>query len=183
MLSSDSCYVPLLQCYEHLSTFLLPCRKIVFERFHHRYLKQLRVNVMVKALRYQSDGPGIDSLWCHWGFFPWHRTEPSALGSTQPLKMFNSDFSYVKGGWFARLTTYQPRSAERQEHSYYSYCCLCILLLSMYSYCSSMYSYCSSIYSYRCLCILIVVYVFLDAATLIEVFPCFFLGCKANARV
>jgi hypothetical protein len=50
------------------------------------------------------------------------------------------------------------------------------LLLSIYSYCSSMYSYCR-------LCILIVVYVFLDAATLTEVFPCFFLGCKANARV
>jgi hypothetical protein len=50
------------------------------------------------------------------------------------------------------------------------------LTLSMYSYCSSMYSYC-------CLCILIVVYVFLDAATLTEGFPCFFLGCKANARV
>ena len=58
----------------------------------------------------------------------------------------------------------------------YSYCCLCILTMSMYSYCSSMYSYC-------CLCVLIVVYVFLDAATLTEVFPCFFLGCKANARV
>ena len=50
------------------------------------------------------------------------------------------------------------------------------LLWSMYSYCSPMYSYC-------CLCILIVVYVFLDAATLTEVFLCFFLGCKANARV
>jgi len=37
-------------------------------------------------------------------------------------------------------------------------------------------------YSYCRLCILIVVYVFLDAATLTEVFPCFFLGCKANAR-
>ena len=46
-----------------------------------------------------------------------------------------------------------------------------------------MYSYCTSMYSYCCLCILIVVYVFLDAATLTEVFPCFFLGCKANARV
>ena len=33
------------------------------------------------------------------------------------------------------------------------------------------------------LCILIVVYVFLDAAILTEVFPCFFLSCKANARV
>ena len=28
-----------------------------------------------------------------------------------------------------------------------------------------------------------VVYVFLDAATLTEVFPCFFLSCKANVRV
>ena len=28
-----------------------------------------------------------------------------------------------------------------------------------------------------------VVYVFLDAATLTEIFPCFFLSCKANARV
>ena len=37
--------------------------------------------------------------------------------------------------------------------------------------------------SYCCLCKLIVVYVLLDAATLTEVFPCFFLGCKANARV
>jgi hypothetical protein len=50
------------------------------------------------------------------------------------------------------------------------------LLLSMYSYCSSMYSYC-------CLCFLIFVYVFLDAATLTEGFPCSFLGCKTNARV
>ena len=52
--------------------------------------------------------------------------------------------------------------------SMYSYCCLYILIVRP---------------SYRCLCILILVYVFLDAATLIEVFPCFFLGCKANARV
>ena len=33
------------------------------------------------------------------------------------------------------------------------------------------------------LCIRIVVYVFLDAATVTEVFPCFSLSCKANARV
>ena len=37
-----------------------------------------------------------------------------------------------------------------------------------------------AMYSY---CYLCVVYVFLDAATLTEVFPCFFLSCKANARV
>ena len=30
-------------------------------------------------------------------------------------------------------------------------------------------------YSYCCLCILIVVYVFLDAATMTDVFPCFYL--------
>jgi len=37
-----------------------------------------------------------------------------------------------------------------------------------------------AMYSYRCLCVM---YVFLVAATLTEVFPCFFLNCKANARV
>ena len=47
--------------------------------------------------------------------------------------------------------------------SIYSYCCLCILIVRP--------------------CILIVVHVFLDAATLTEVFPCSFLGCKTNARV
>jgi len=39
------------------------------------------------------------------------------------------------------------------------------------------------IYVYLLLVYVIVVYVFLDAATLTEVFPCFFLSCKANARV
>ena len=56
-------------------------------------------------------------------------------------------------------------------------------MLSMYSLLLSMYSYCSSMYSYCCLCVLIVVYVLLDVATLSEVFPCFFFGCKANVRV
>ena len=37
-----------------------------------------------------------------------------------------------------------------------------------------------AMYSYCCLC---VVYIFLDAATLTEVFSCLFLSCKANARV
>ena len=30
-------------------------------------------SVVVKALRYYSEGPGIDSRWCRWGFFPWLR--------------------------------------------------------------------------------------------------------------
>ena len=73
----------------------------------------------------------------------------------------------------------------------YFYCkSLCILIFRpfilnfVYAFLFlSMYSYCSSMCSYRCLCILIVVYVFLEAAILTEIFPCFFLGCKANARV
>jgi len=40
-----------------------------------------------------------------------------------------------------------------------------------------------AIYVHLLLVYVIVVYVFLDAATLTEVFPCFFLSCKANARV
>jgi len=43
--------------------------------------------------------------------------------------------------------------------------------------------YCWCMMSCRCLCIRTVVYVFLDAATLTEGFPCFFLSCKVNARV
>jgi len=39
------------------------------------------------------------------------------------------------------------------------------------------------IFVYLLLVYVVVVYVFLDAATLTEVFPCFFLNCKANARV
>ena len=78
------------------------------------------------------------------------------------------------------------------KESMYSYCCLCTCILIVrprilnvpYVFLLlSMYSYCSSMYSYRCLCILIVAHVFLDAATMTEVFPCFFLGCKANVRV
>jgi len=39
------------------------------------------------------------------------------------------------------------------------------------------------IYVYLLLVYVIAVYVFLDAATLTEVYPFFFLSCKANARV
>ena len=72
--------------------------------------------VVVKALCYWSDGPGIDSQWCHWGFFPWLLTEPCALGSTHPLKMSTRDLSWGKAGRCVWLTTYHPCSAERQEN-------------------------------------------------------------------
>jgi len=42
--------------------------------------------VVVKALRYKSEGTGIDSRWCHW-IFQWHipSDRTMVLGSTQPL--------------------------------------------------------------------------------------------------
>jgi len=49
--------------------------------FCHRYSSLLFLklstyfstsSVVVKALRYQSKGPGIDPRWYHWGFFPWY---------------------------------------------------------------------------------------------------------------
>ena len=57
----------------------------------------------------------------------------------------------------------KARDLLNSYQAMHSYSCLCILIVSV--------------------CILIAVNVFLDAATLTEVFPCFFLSCKANARV
>ena len=73
-------------------------------------------SVLVKALSCSSGGPGIDSQWFHWGFFPWLLMEPCNLGSTQPLKMSTRNFSSGKGGRCVRLTTYHPCTAERQEN-------------------------------------------------------------------
>ena len=70
-------------------------------------------SIVVKALRYLSNGPGIDSQWCHWGFFPWlPPMEPHALGSIQLLKMSTRDFSWGKGGQCVRLMTYHLHSAN-----------------------------------------------------------------------
>jgi hypothetical protein len=43
-------------------------------------------SVVVKALRYYTDGPGNNSWWCHW-IFQWHIPSDCtmAVGSTQPL--------------------------------------------------------------------------------------------------
>ena len=61
--------------------------------------------VVVKALRYKSEGPGIDSRY-HRGFFPWHLTVSCALGSTQPLKTEYQVNPWGKGSRCVRLTTY-----------------------------------------------------------------------------
>ena len=90
-------------------------KKLNILEFHN--LCRVWGSVVVKALRYQSDSPGIDSRWCHWGFFPWlPLTEPCVLGLTQPLKMSTRDFSWGQGSRYVWLTTYHPLSTERQEN-------------------------------------------------------------------
>jgi hypothetical protein len=49
------------------------------------------------------------------GIFSVAPTEPSTLGSTQPLKVSTRDFSWGKGGRCLRLTTYHPCSAEQES--------------------------------------------------------------------
>ena len=69
---------------------------------------------MVKALRYLSDGPGIDPRWCHLGFFfPWFLpTKPCALRSTQPLKMSSPEVK-AAGAFGGRPTTLVVPKVEK----------------------------------------------------------------------
>ena len=60
-------------------------------------------SVVVKALRYKTEGPAIDSR-CRRGFFPWHLTVPCALSSAS--KNEYQDNPGGKGGRCVRLTTY-----------------------------------------------------------------------------
>ena len=64
---------------------------------------------MVKALRYKSVGPGIESKRWRLEFILCQQTFPCALGSTQPLKMRG------KGGRCVRVTTLPPSCAECLE--------------------------------------------------------------------
>jgi hypothetical protein len=61
-------------------------------------------------------------------------------------------------------------------------------------FCMLLFNFVSYVFLFLCLCILIVMYVLLcifsfhranwhSSTSLTEVFPCFFLSCKANARV
>ena len=72
--------------------------------------------VVVKALRYYSDGLGIDSRWYHWGFFSVATYKTMCPGVDSASKNEYQAFSWGKGGRCLRLTTYHPRSAERQEN-------------------------------------------------------------------
>jgi hypothetical protein len=69
-------------------------------------------SVVVKALRYKSDGPEIDSRWCQY-FLP---TVPWSWGSTQPIvKMSTRNIPGGEGGRCVRLTTSPPSCAECHE--------------------------------------------------------------------
>ena len=83
-------------------------------------------SVVVKALRYKSVGPGIDSKRWHLEFILWQLTFPCALGSNQPIKKNEyHDIIGGKGGRCVRVTTLPPSYAEclviwsfnRPEHS------------------------------------------------------------------
>ena len=85
---------------------------IFVSKYKEHYVQQRGAwgSVVVKALRQQSDGPGIDSQWYHWGFFLWYPRQNHV--STQPLKVSTRDFSWDKGGRCFWLTTNHPCSAE-----------------------------------------------------------------------
>jgi hypothetical protein len=74
------------------------------------------------------------------------------------------------------------------------YCVFVLFHLCIFILCMLLFNFISYIFLLLCLCILIVMYVLFcifcfhranwhSSATLTEVFPCFFLSCKANARV
>ena len=65
-------------------------------------------SLVVKAMRYQSEGLGIDPRWCRWEIFPKPPTEPCALGSNRPLKMSTRKTCGGKDGRCVRMTTLPP---------------------------------------------------------------------------
>jgi len=72
---------------------------------------------VVKALRYNSDSPGIDSRWFTGFFIDIILSDRTmALGSTQPLvKMSTRNIPGGKGGLCVGLTTSPPSCAECHE--------------------------------------------------------------------
>jgi hypothetical protein len=67
-------------------------------------------SVVVKALRYYSDGPGIDSRWCHW-IFQWHisfrQYHDPGVDSAPSENEYQEHFLVVKAasawGWYHHL--------------------------------------------------------------------------------
>jgi hypothetical protein len=74
-------------------------------------------SVVVKALRCQSEGLGIDPQWCRWQFFPKLPTEPCALGSTQPLKISTRKTPGGEGSRCVMVTTLPPSQCRKSRRS------------------------------------------------------------------
>jgi hypothetical protein len=75
------------------------------------YIYEVCGSVVVKALRYYSEGLRIDFRWCHWIFY--RKMDP---GLTQPLvKMSTRNIPEGKGGRCVRLTTSPPSRDECHE--------------------------------------------------------------------
>jgi hypothetical protein len=70
---------------------------------------------VVKALRCQSEGRGIDPQWCRWRFIPKLPTEPCALESTQPLKMSTRKLLGVKAAGCVGVTTLPPSQCRKSR--------------------------------------------------------------------
>jgi hypothetical protein len=67
--------------------------------------------IVVKALRYYSEGPGIDPRWCHWEFFPWHPTTSCDRGR---LSLLKNEYQYTSGP-VGKTDNLPPPSADVTE--------------------------------------------------------------------
>ena len=57
-----------------LQTHSIPsCKKSKINFLHHTFRRKnmFVIQLFYSAISIATDGPGIDSWWCHWGFFPW----------------------------------------------------------------------------------------------------------------
>jgi hypothetical protein len=83
---------------------------------HHKELEAWG-SVVVKAMRYKSEGLGIDPQRCCCGIFPQLPTEPCALGSTQPLKMSTRKTPEGKDGRCVWVKTLPPSQCRKSRKS------------------------------------------------------------------
>jgi hypothetical protein len=73
--------------------------------------------VAVKALRYNSEGLGIDPRWCRWGFFSEATDWTVCPGVIQPLKMSTRKTPGGEGGRCVRVTTLLPSQCRMSRRS------------------------------------------------------------------
>jgi hypothetical protein len=61
-------YIHMAVCYVDMTGTPTVIAMIHIFLIHISYDIGVWGSVVVKALRYWSEGPGIDSRWCHWAF-------------------------------------------------------------------------------------------------------------------